>query len=278
MSQVAHLDAPALVARLREWEKHIRFDHDSHTYEVFVGGRWVLVPSVSEIRKGYAGDSLDALMGWAANKQSEADLDAVLAWLEGEWRGPVKDALAKVKHAWKRKRKEAADLGTETHALVEQYLKRMVGVELPDPDVSDDALTVFDGWRKWAEQAGLEPVAIEQRVAHIPLMYAGTLDLLAYVQGRLTVLDWKTRGRDKPDVWESERLQSFAYRAALVSMGLPQAEGLVVVLPRRLGTFQPTAVPIVDKDGKGAAAFCGLRATHEWLRTLKAPRRGRKSA
>jgi genome maintenance exonuclease 1 len=60
------------------------------------------------------------------------------------------------------------------------------------------------------------------------IQYAGTLDLLAYWQGVLTLFDFKTSHREKKAQWLSDaKLQIAAYRGACQ---LEIAQGLIVVV------------------------------------------------
>ena len=82
------------------------------------------------------------------------------------------------------KSQRAADRGTDIHA----YLEARLNGEQPE-ELSDDAEQYRSAADGWLEQ-DLEVVATEQTMFQ-PL-YAGTCDLVARIDGKLTVLDFKT--------------------------------------------------------------------------------------
>lgn len=125
---------------------------------------------------------------------------------------------------------KAADLGSQAHSLIEWTLKAGLMFEAgPSPKVSDKATWAFMAWEDWRKSVNLKPVYIEQNVWSDVFGYAGTMDLLAYVNGVLTVLDWKTGKAVYPEA----HLQNAAYRNAVREMGHgdPQ-QGLIVRLPK----------------------------------------------
>jgi len=127
--------------------------------------------------------------------------------------------------------RKTADLGTQIHALIDQHLNALIGVKTPDPDVSDRALELFDPWRRWAESVEIDPVAMEFKVFSEKHCLAGTVDCLAFVRGRLTLLDWKP-----PVERHSMHLQNVAYRMLLREMGLVGAcDGTMIGIPRYRG-------------------------------------------
>jgi len=142
-------------------------------------------------------------------------------------------ALAGVERENQRLLREAGSLGTEIHTLIEWFLLSLMGEPAPEPQVSDRALAVFGDFEKWAESVNLEPVAIEARLVNVREGYGGSLDWLAFATlpqrpRRLYVGDNKSsRG-----IYPEHRLQSGAYRGALVDMGLPEAGGLLLHLPK----------------------------------------------
>ncbi|WP_245602687.1 hypothetical protein [Gloeothece verrucosa] len=88
----------------------------------------------------------------------------------------------------------AAERGKVIHKLIEARFK---GEELECPtDVSE----FWNEARKILGAIG-EVVASEKPVYHPRFQYAGTLDLLAYWNGVLTLFDFKTSHREKRSQW-----------------------------------------------------------------------------
>ena len=77
----------------------------------------------------------------------------------------------------------------------------------------------------------LQPIKIEQTVWSDVYGYAGTMDLLAVVNGKLTILDWKTSKALHPEY----KLQVAAYAKALLEMGHGDVEQMIIVrLPKTI--------------------------------------------
>jgi len=98
----------------------------------------------------------------------------------------------------------------------------------------------------WAKSVHLKPLAIEQVVFSMRHEYAGTLDLLAEIDGTPTVIDFKT-GKS---IYAESHLQNVAYRVALAEMGQARApHGLIVRLPKTDTdpAFETQSVPPVPE-------------------------------
>lgn len=260
-----------IAGRLAEARNHVRMDR-WHRYEVETGkGLWSRMPSVTKILS-HAGKG-DALVGWAANCQSEADID--VAWdfiLSTDTANASKDQLQQYMrgraHEWRRRRDAAADLGTQVHKLIEQECRRMLGLDVESAEVSDEARYVFHEWADWAKACDLRPVAMETPVYSLTHRYAGTFDLLAYVNDELVIVDWKSK--DKAGCYPEHRLQSIAYRHAVSEMGLPMPGGLIVRLPKLGPDLAIEPIPINDDPETLLSAFLNLRRYSEWAEEMKA--------
>ena len=149
-------------------------------------------------------------------------------------------------------RQQASDRGKIIHKLIEARLK---GEEMECPP---DVNGFWNESQKILRAIG-EVIAIEQPVYHSQLHYAGTLDLLAYWQGVLTLFDFKTSHREKRSQWLTDaKLQIAAYRGAYERLYDTEiAQGLIVVIT-------PNAVQLftLEKDELG-------RCWEEWLIRLE---------
>jgi predicted RecB family nuclease len=105
----------------------------------------------------------------------------------------------------------------------------------------------------------LEPLWIEQVVWSDRHRYAGTVDLVARVEGRLTVVDYKSGKR----VYQEAHLQLAAYAAALAEMGHEDCpHGCIVRLPKVAeDVFE--VVPCPPRD-QLLPVFLHLRAVWAW--------------
>lgn len=167
---------------------------------------------------------------------------------------------------------EAARVGADVHALVEHRLKGMLGQETKAPEVCEDALFRFAGWDDWAKSVNLRPLAVEARLYNATYDYCGTLDALVVIENdRLVQLDWKPT----PTLYDERRLQSAAYRKALVSMGWPEMEGAIVCVPRDGGPIAPvyTCKPGPELE-ETFESFTSLLKVYHWQAAVE--RRARK--
>jgi genome maintenance exonuclease 1 len=112
-----------------------------------------------------------------------------------------------------RVRSTRAQIGTDFHALVQQWLLRG-GVTADDRE----AYFMFDHWlEKFFPRIG-EVRLVEQPLVHRGALYVGTPDLLAEVDGRLTLVDWKTcQSAEKARVRDDWIMQQGAYTSLIKS-------------------------------------------------------------
>lgn len=181
-----------------------------------------------------------ALINWAAKVERELvtevscglyqDAMALPQKLSATaWITSLADRLGKTK-ASQRELAKASEIGSQAHSLIEWTLKaKMLQQPGPAPKISDKAQWSFMAWEDWARSVELKPLFVEQVVYSEQYGYAGTLDLLAEVNGKLTVLDWKT-GKA---VYSEAHLQNAAYRQAIREMGHGDpVQGIIVRLPK----------------------------------------------
>lgn len=129
----------------------------------------------------------------------------------------------------------ALEIGTQAHRWIEWETHRRMGQAVgPAPEVSTPAMTACGAWADWFTAHRVRPVLVEQVVYSRFHGYAGTCDLVAEIDGVLTLVDYKTSGGGR--CYPEAHLQSAAYQAALAEMGHGDcARGLVVVLPKLPG-------------------------------------------
>ncbi len=179
-----------------------------------------------------------ALINWAAKVEREMVLE-VSSELYADappekmskvaWITTMQTRLGKAKASAKELAK-AAEIGSQAHSLIEwTLLSELVTAPGPMPKISVRAGYAFAAWEKWRDSVNLKPLLVEQVVWSKTHCYAGTLDLLAEVNGILTVVDWKTGKAIYPEAF----LQNAAYRYAIREMGHgdPKA-GMIVRLPK----------------------------------------------
>lgn len=206
------------------------------------GKRWYTVangneyPSVTTILQVIG---KPALIAWSAKVEREMVTNVSAQLYEDVATTPKMSKIAYLntlqtrlgkEKAHKKLLEKAGDIGSQIHALIEWTLKASLMHEPgPSPQVTDKAQWGFMAWEDWRKSVNLKPVFIEQTVWSDTHGYAGTMDLLAEVNGVLTVLDWKSGKAIYPESY----LQNAAYRFALREMGHGDpVQGLVVRLPK----------------------------------------------
>ena len=80
----------------------------------------------------------------------------------------------------------AARRGTAVHNALENYAK--FDIEDIDPDLRG----YFDAFLNWWELRKPEVIATECRLYHKIMRYAGTADLICLIDGKVTLVDYKT--------------------------------------------------------------------------------------
>lgn len=220
------------------------------------GARWYQIgedgkeyPSVTTILQVIG---KPALIAWSAKVEREMVTSASLGLYKDIHGTPVMSDIAYLntlqtrlgkEKAHKRELEKAADIGSQTHALIEWNLRASLMQEAgPSPHVTDKATWAFMAWEDWKKSVNLKPIWIEQTVWSDTYGYAGTMDLLAEVNGKLTVVDWKTGKAIYPESY----LQNAAYRHALREMGHGDSvQGIIVRLPKNTEDpeFEAKTVP-----------------------------------
>jgi hypothetical protein len=180
-----------------------------------------------------------ALINWAANQERtlvmEAAADLYLDLAQAKPMGrpsyvaTLQSRIGKQK-AHQREVSKASEIGSQVHGLIEWNLRRSLGQQAgPEPRVVDKAQWGFMAFQDWAASVNLKPIFIEQQVYSRTYKYAGTMDLLAEVNGTVALVDFKT-GKS---IYGEAYLQNIAYQQALIEMGhVAPTAGYIVRLPK----------------------------------------------
>jgi hypothetical protein len=131
-----------------------------------------------------------ALVGWAA-REAAGYFKAELLRLGSRALTPeTLDQIAKdAAGAHRRKAKDAADLGTQVHALCEAIIKGNEPADIP-AELTEPARD----FKRWRMQSDIEIVALELPVASLEHRFGGRLDAVGYsaTRGGLGIVDLKT--------------------------------------------------------------------------------------
>lgn len=214
--------------------------------------------------------SKPALIGWAAKEERLMTIQAAADLYEDVHGTPkmsrptyvtTLDArIGKVKAHTKLLAK-ASEIGSQAHALIEWNMRQQLGQRVgPEPKIGDKALWAFMAFEEWQKSVTFKPILIEQTVFSATHGYAGTLDLLAEIEGKQTVVDFKT-GKS---IYGEAMLQNVAYQEALAEMDHQRAEaGLILRLPKveTDPNFEPVPVPPASEL---FPTFLHVKAVWEW--------------
>jgi hypothetical protein len=249
-------------------------------YEV-AGNRY---PSVTHILSAIA---KPALVAWAANTERAAATEAA-ADLYDEWsavgalpRMPRSLFLATLTaklgdvKAHQKSLAAAGDIGTQVHQRIEWTMRRVLRMPVGDePPLSEPAEWAFMAFESWAHRVHLKPRMAEEVLYSTVHGYAGTMDLLADVDGMLTLIDFKTGKSIYPEAF----LQSAAYQVALAEMGhqIPTA-ALILRLPK-VETDPAFEVGIVPPVADLFPVFLATKQLWAWSYANEAAYRKRRGA
>lgn len=113
-------------------------------------------------------------------------------------------------------RDKAADIGTLAHAMVEAHLK---GEECDTtdfaPSLVDKAENALLSFYEWERDHTLEPFLLEAQLVSEQHLYGGTIDCYGMLDGKMTLLDFKT-GKA---VYDEHKVQVGGYSLLLKEAG-----------------------------------------------------------
>jgi len=159
-----------------------------------------------------------------------------------------------------KQRDKAADLGSHIHAVCDA-----LSSDAPMPDVGDDAAPYVDQFVKWVSDNDVKVVHSERTVISTTHRYAGTFDLLAWLEGVLWLVDIKTGKAVYPEA--ALQLAALAHAPVICDPG----GGVdTFVTPERAGVLHLRADghELVEADIGAATfeAFLGARALWDFVK------------
>ena len=123
---------------------------------------------------------------------------------------------------------EALDIGNYTHEWIESYIN-----EQPFNATTNPSIKAFLNWEK---VKNLEWLSSERKIYCDRFKYAGTVDAVAKINGRVCVIDFKTSRK----IYKPYHLQVTAYAQAIKRIdGLRQLPlGIILRLDKETGQYQ----------------------------------------
>lgn len=184
-----------------------------------------------------------ALIPWAANMAVDylspkalapfykIEGDALVVDLDGL------DALrTEARSAHRKKKEDAAQKGTDVHALIETIIKDAIATNLgyvqEENDLNDNPQV--KKFTEWATQNKVKFLESEKKLYSETLFIAGTTDFTCEIGGRRYVGDLKTSS----GIYYEMFLQCAGYRLMLEEMGEPEYTGAIIVRCGKDGSFE----------------------------------------
>lgn len=172
--------------------------------------------------------------------------------------------MVQAEGASRRKKEDAADIGTETHALIEQYL------DGGKPNIPVHLDQVMDNFKAFWDNSNLEIVEAEYMVYSATHGYGGTIDFIArnILTGQRVILDWKTSN----GLYKETTLQLAAYGAADAEMRRGPGEKLwdMGLMAVRLGKdYAAFEVKEVTNPAEAFAGFVACMGIRQWIKDMR---------
>lgn len=145
-------------------------------------------------------------------------------------------------------RDDAGELGTIVHEMIEDHLCKEYGVGdfAFDPDdyppvLVEKGVLGFEAYLKWENSLpSFKPLESEIQLAHHDLLYGGTIDMIAEIDGVLTFIDFKTSA----GVYKTHVMQIESYKQMYMSIlpdvvDLSDAPILILHISKKTGQCTP---------------------------------------
>ena len=137
---------------------------------------------------------------------------------------------------------EALDIGNQTHKWIEYYINNphawniTDGMRLKNDLRSKETLDSVKAFIRWEKEFNPQWLDAERKVYCDRFKYAGTVDAVAKINGRVCVIDFKTSKK----IYKPYHLQVAAYAQAIKRMaGLRQWPlGIILRLDKETGQYQ----------------------------------------
>lgn len=215
----------------------LEFDEAAHKYYIQKEDESIAVPSTTAVIEEVI--AKHALKFWAVNETLKWIKTQLIAGtrITGE---QVDAIISSAKFVHVRKSDDATGIGSNVHNWIEDFVRLVMedGVKWPEdwkvrvqvPLMSRDAIRSANAFLNWYEQHEVTFVMTEKKVYSVAYNYSGTFDLLAIVDGKLSLIDFKTSKNIYPDYL----VQGAAYWNAFIEEypGVEVEQFIVLRLPK----------------------------------------------
>ena len=215
--------------------------------------------------------SKPALLYWGVNVAADFfanNLEAGKSYDELE----IKKLVEQARSAHRIKKEDAADLGGLIHEWLDKFFKAIIDkTAIPKPPINKEMKNALNGFKKWISENKIKPIASEQKIYSIKENYAGTFDLLAKVNNKLTIIDFKTGNA----LYSDYLLQCAAYLKAKEEEEGKIFDGGVTLIrlskENKEKEIKPFEIKQVDRKNIDELfnVFLGAKRIYEWQMKLK---------
>ena len=181
-------------------------------------------------------DKSGPLLGWGVKVTIE-----YLQQHPEELRENPTETFKKAKLYYRELKEKATELGSEVHNLLEVFLKgqNITGLLVANPKLKP----AFEAFLLWQKKYKFELVEAEH-IIWSDLGYAGTLDCVARLDGKLYVIDFKS----SKAIYDEYELQVAAYAAAYEERSEKEVEGIGILrLGKENGLPEWREIPLVNR-------------------------------
>lgn len=151
----------------------------------------------------------------------------------------------------------ASERGTKVHKAIESILR------FGDCEIDESIAPYVQAFVKWYKDNGLNKsdiVDIEKAYGHSELKYAGTMDLIAMVNGKRTLIDYKTSCTAQKKLWT---ITENGYRILRDFNCEDKIEQILILHLKKDGTCKEIELPVDD------SGFMACITLHNILKTNK---------
>lgn len=166
------------------------------------------------------------------------------------------------------KREAGADRGTAVHEAIRVYCAD--GTVPKVGDFPGEVRGYVSACCKWLLKAQPTPLEIECVIASPTHGYAGRLDLIAEVDGRIVLVDFKTSPTGR--VYDEAHVQTAAYLGALPECGIENVDSAIIVAFGEEGGYEDVACEADHAD------FLSVLDTCRRMSRIRAARTARERA
>ncbi len=179
----------------------LRFNEKSHRYTISDGGcKFAHCPSVTTVLNIL---NKPALVEWAVTSACNYAEDELRTLLDTDNFSleEVIRVISKARHAHTRIADEAADIGTSAHDWLAQYWRAKMDLgPAPEPLGEGPVLQCTNAATDWIKEHDVKPIRIEHPLYSRELKVTGTADFIGWVDGVMSVIDYKSTKAIWPEV------------------------------------------------------------------------------